>query len=570
MSVRSSIRLLCVALAVSLLFVKAVRAQTAAAVQEPARAPAITFTDVTRDVGITWKHVNGATPDYYLIETMGGGAAFLDYNRDGRLDIFLVQSGCHKLSTNCTPAGNALYRQNPDGSFTDVSAKAGVATTAYGQGVAVDDYDNDGDADLYVTAFPRNTLLRNHGDGTFTDVTEKAGVAAGGWSSSAAFFDYNRDGFADLFVGRYLEWNFEHNPFCGERRPGMRSYCHPDQFRGISNRLYRNNRDGTFTDVTEAAGVTEPGKALGVVAFDFNQDGWLDLYVANDAVRNFLFRNNGNGTFTEMALLAEVAYGSSGKPASGMGTDAADYNGDGLPDLFVTNIDFETNNLFQNHGDETFTDVTVTQNLGAVAILFSGFGTRFLDYDNDRDLDIAVANGHPLENVHLFKQGVTGAERPFLLENRSGRFEEVGAQLGAPFTRQYNGRGLAVGDYDNDGDPDLLIVENGGTPALLRNDGGDRNAWVGIELAGRGNQSVTGARVVVTSGGRRQVKELTGGASYCSVHDRRLLFGLGAGEKVDKVEVRWPSGGATTLENLPVRRYHGIQEPAASAPAGKP
>ncbi|MGH9556684.1 MAG: CRTAC1 family protein [Terriglobales bacterium] len=537
---------------------------------ESAKAPAITFTDVTRDVGITWKHVNGATADYYLIETMGGGAAFLDYDRDRRLDLFLVNSGCHKLSTNCKPAGNALYRQNADGSFADVTARAGVTTTGYGQGVAVGDYDNDGDPDLYVTAFDRNTLLRNNGDGTFTDVTDKASVAAGGWSSSAAFFDYNHDGFADLFVGRYLEWNFERNPFCGERRPGMRSYCHPDQFRGVSNRLYRNNRNGTFTDVTEAAGLTESGKALGVVAFDFNQDGWLDLYVANDAVRNFLFRNNGNGAFTEVALLAEVAYGSSGKPSSGMGADAADYNGDGQPDLFVTNIDFETNNLFQNHGDETFTDVTVPANLGAVAILFSGFGTRFLDYDNDGDLDMVVANGHPLENVHLFKQGVSGAERPFLLENRGGRFEEVGAQLGAPFARQYNGRGLAVGDYDNDGDPDLLIVENGGTPALLRNDGGNRNAWIGFELAGRDHRSVTGAQVVVTSGGRRQVKELVGGASYCSAHDPRLLFGLGASEKVEKVEVRWPSGGVTTLESPPVRRYHRIQEPAASAPAAKP
>ncbi len=563
MSVRA-LRLACVAAAV-FLGMNAAHSQSAAPVQPPAKAPAITFTDVTRDVGIAWKHVNGATEGRYLIETMGGGAAFLDYNRDGRLDLFLVNSGCHKLSTNCTPAGSALYRQNPDGGFTDVTAKARVATAGYGQGVAVEDYDNDGDPDLYVTAFDRNTLLRNNSDGTFTDVTAQAGVAAGGWSTSAAFFDYNHDGFADLFVGRYLEWNYEPNPFCGERRPGMRSYCHPDQFRAVSNRLYRNNRDGTFTDVTEAAGLTEPGKALGVVAFDFNQDGWLDLYVANDAVRNFLFRNNGDGTFTERALLAEVAYGSSGKPASGMGTDAADYNGDGQPDLFVTNIDFETNNLFQNHGDETFTDVTVTQGLGAVAILFSGFGTRFFDYDNDGDLDIVVANGHPLDNIHLFKQGVTGSERPFLLENRGGRFEEIGSQLGAPFARQYNGRGLAVGDYDNDGDPDLLLVENGGTPALLRNDGGNRNPWIGFELAGRENRAVTGAQVVVTSGGHRQVKELVGGASYCSAHDSRLLFGLGANEKVDKVEVRWPGGVVIALENLAARRYHRIQEPAAAS-----
>ncbi len=544
------------------------KAQAAPAAPTQAKPPGITFADATRELGITWKHTNGATPDRYLIETMGGGAAFLDYNRDGRLDIFLVQSGCHKFSTKCTPAGNALYRQNANGSFTDVTAQAGVATAGYGQGVAVGDYDNDGDPDLYVTAFGRNTLFRNEGNGSFTDVTDKAGVAAGGWSSSAAFFDYNRDGLADLFVGRYLEWNFDHNPYCGERRPGMRSYCHPDQFGAVPSRLYRNQGNGTFMDVTEAAGVTEAGKALGVVAFDFNQDGWLDLYVANDAVRNFLFRNNGNGTFTEIALLAEVAYGASGKPASGMGTDAADYNGDGRSDLFVTNIDFETNNLFQNTGEEIFNDVTAPVNLAAVAVLFSGFGTRFLDYDNDADLDIAVANGHPLDNIHLFKQGVTGSERPFLLENRGGRFEEVGPQLGPPFSRQYNGRGLAVGDYDNDGDPDLLVVENGGSVALLRNDGGNRSAWIGFELVGRGpGRDLTGAQIVVTSGGRRQVRELVGGASYCSAHDTRLLFGLGTSEKVDKVEVRWPGGGVTVVENLPARRYQRIQEPAAAAPA---
>ncbi len=549
-------------------------AQQAASPQpppQPARPPAIAFTDVTRELGISWKHTNGATENRYLIETMGGGGAFFDYNRDGRLDIFLVNSGCHKFSVQCTPASHALYRQDSDGRFTDVTAQAGVAGSGYGQGVATGDYDNDGDPDLYVTAFGRNTLYRNNGDGTFADVTEKAGVTAGGWSSSAAFFDYNRDGFADLFVGQYLQWDYEPNPYCGERRPGMRSYCHPDQFRAVPNRLYRNNRDGTFAEVTQAAGVAEAGKALGVVAFDANQDGWLDLYVANDAVRNLLFRNNGDGTFTEIGLLAEVAYGSSGKPESGMGTDAADYDGDGRSDLFVTNIDYEPNNLFQNNGDETFNDATAPANLSAVALLFSGFGTRFLDYDNDGDLDLAVANGHPLHNPHVFKQGITAAERPFLLENRDGRFEEVGRQLGAPFARLYNGRGLAVGDYDNDGDLDLLMVENGGSPALLRNDGGNRSAWIGFELTGgEQGRDLTGAVVTVTAAGRRQVRELVGGASYYSAHDPRLLFGLGASEKAERVEVRWPHGGVTTLENLPARRYHRIQEPAAPASAGKP
>src|SRR5882762_6879248 len=316
----------------------------------------VQFTDVTQQSGISWRHLNGATEEKFLIETMGGGGAFLDYNRDGRLDIFLVQSGCHKFSVKCTAGHNALYRQNPDGSFTDVATQAGVADSGiYGMGVTVGDYDNDGFPDIYVAGFPHNVL-----------------------------FDYNRDGFLDLFVGRYLDWDYDKNVFCGERRPGYRAYCHPDQFKAVSNKLFRNKGDGTFSDVSEASGVGKvEGKALGVVAFDFNRDGWQDLYIANDKVRNFLFRNNGDGTFTEMGLVAEVAYGAQGSPESGMGTDAADFDGDGWPDLFVTNIDYEPNNLFHNNGDERFDDITVRTGLRSLAMLFSAFGTKLIDFDND-------------------------------------------------------------------------------------------------------------------------------------------------------------------------------------------
>jgi hypothetical protein len=533
-------------------------------VPKPVAPLAVTFTDVTQQAGITWRHINGATDEKYLIETMGGGGAFLDYNRDGRLDIFLVQSGCHKYSVNCKQGKNALYRQNPDGTFTDVAERAGVADSGiYGMGVAVGDYDNDGYPDLYITGFPHNVLYHNNGDGTFTDVTEKAGVASSGWSTSAAFFDYNHDGYADLYVGRYLDWDHSKNLFCGERRPGYRSYCHPDEFKCISSRLFRNNGDGTFTDVSDSTGIGKAcGKALGVVAFDFNRDGWLDLYVANDAVPNFLFRNNGNGTFSEVALQAEVALGYMGKPQSGMGTDAADFDGDGLPDLFVTNIDYEPNNLFHNNGDETFSDVTVAQNLGSVALLTSGFGTRFIDYDNDGKLDLVVLNGHVLDNIQLFHQGVAFAERPFLLENKGNRFEEVGAQHGAPFEKVYVGRGLATGDFDNDGDTDLLWVTNGGPPVLLRNDGGNRNAWVGFELVGTASgRDAVGAVVAITAAGRGQVRELVGGASYCSAHDPRVLFGLGSAETVDRVEIHWPSGAVTRMENLAARRYYRVIEP---------
>ena len=524
----------------------------------------VQFTDVTQQSGISWRHVNGATDEKFLIETMGGGGAFLDYNQDGRLDIFLVQSGCHKFSVKCTAGQNALYRQNPDGSFTDVAKQAGVADSGtYGMGVAVGDYDNDGYPDIYVTGFPHNVLYHNNGDGTFTDVTAKAGVAASGWSTSAAFFDYNRDGFLDLFVGRYLDWDYDKNVFCGERRPRYRAYCHPDQFKAVSNKLFRNKGDGTFSDVSEASGVGKvEGKALGVVAFDFNRDGWQDLYVANDKVRNFLFRNNGDGTFTEMGLVAEVAYGAQGSPESGMGTDAADFDGDGWPDLFVTNIDYEPNNLFHNNGDETFDDVTVRAGLGSVAMLFSAFGTKFIDFDNDGNMDLVVLNGHVLDNIQLFREGVTFAERPFLLQNFGDKFEEVGSAHGSAFTKGYVGRALATGDFNNDGAIDMLWVSNGGPPVLLRNDGGNRNSWIGFQMRGTvSNRDAIGTVVTVTAGNRKWIREVVGGSSYCAAHDLRLLFGLGPSEKVDKVEIRWPSGIISHLESPPVRKYAHVAEP---------
>lgn len=527
------------------------------------QAPSVEFVDITHSVGIGWEHVNGATPEKYLIETMGGGGAFLDFNRDGLLDIFLVDSGCHPFSLDCEPAGHALFQQNEDGSFREVTKAVGLADGVYGMGVAVGDYNNDGYPDIYVTNFGPNQLFRNNGDGTFTDATAESGTGDPGWGTSAAFFDYNRDGWLDLYVGNYLDWTYEKNIWCGRRQPGYRSYCHPDFFPGVASRLYRNEGDGTFTDVTEAAGVgLTDGKALGVVAFDYNRDGWPDLYVANDAVRNFLFRNNGDGTFEEVGLLSGVAYGFSGKPESGMGTDAADYNRDGWPDLFVTNIDYEPNNLLRNNGDGTFMDVTVPAGLTSVALLYSGFGTRFLDFDNNGTLDLIVLNGHVMENIHLYRARVTFRERPFLFENRGGRFVEVGEKHGSVFTRLLAGRALASGDIDNDGDIDLLWVNNGQPPLLLRNDGGNRNAWVGFELVGsRSNRDAVGAVVTVKTANAIQVREIVGGASYCAGHDLRLLFGLGKAETVEEVVVRWPSGASSRFSDLRVRRYHRIEEP---------
>ena len=552
-------------LSMSALLVPSAAVTPAEQAQKPPAAASVTFTDVTKQAGITWQHVTGASPEKYLIETMGGGGGFLDYNGDGRLDVFLVQSGCHKFSTNCKAGKNALYRQNPDGTFTDVAEAAGVADSGiYGMGVAVADFDNDGRGDIYVTGFPHNVLYHNNADGTFMDVTEKAGVAGGGWGTSAAFFDYNHDGLPDLYVGRYMDWDYSKNLFCGEKRPGYRSYCHPDEFKCTGSLLFRNNGGGTFTDVSEKSGIGKAcGKALGMVAFDFDGDGWPDLFVANDAVPNFLFRNNHDGTFTETALLAEVALGYSGKPQSGMGTDSADLDGDGRPGLFVTNIDHEPNNLFHNNGDGTFTDITVEEGMGTVALATSGFGTRFLDFDNDGKLDLVVLNGHVLDNITLYHEGVAFAERPFLLHHTGTRFEEVGALHGAGFQKAYVGRALATGDFDNDGDTDLLWVINGGPPVLLRNDGGNRNAWIGFDLRGTASgRDAFGAVITISVAGRRQVREKVGGASYLAAHDPRILFGLGDAKKVDKVEVRWPSGATSVLENVQASQYVRVEEPA--------
>jgi hypothetical protein len=522
----------------------------------------IQFADVTAAAKITWQHDNLATPEKYLIETMGGGGAFLDYDNDGWLDIYLVNSGETPYHKPKAPIRNALYRNNRDGTFTDVTDKAGVPGKGFGMGVAVGDYDNNGFADIYVTNFGPNVLYRNNGDGTFADVTAKAGVGDPRWSTSAAFFDYDNDGRLDLFVCNYLDWNFEKNIVCGESRPGYRAYCHPDAFKGIANVLYHHNGEGTFTDVSDKAGIASPeGKGLGVVAADYNDDGWMDIYLANDAVRNFLFKNEGGGKFTDIGLIAEVAYGLNAKPESGMGTDFGDYDGDGKLDLFVTNIDLEPNRLHRNNGDDTFIDATVQMGLGEMAILYSGFGARFVDYDNDGDLDIFVTNGHPLDNVHLFRDGVMYAEDPFLLENTNGVFRNVAAELGEVMKRRYAGRGLAVGDYDNDGDADFLMVNCGQPPVLIRNDGGNHNNWIGLKLIGsKSNRDGIGAKVTLIADKFKAVRTIVGGGSYCSGHDLRLLIGLGSRQKVDAIEVRWPSGLVDRFDVPTLNRYIEAKE----------
>ena len=457
--------------------------------------PDVRFTDVTQAVGIDFKHENSATSNKYLLETMGGGVALFDYDNDGRLDVFFTNGA--RLE-DPMPAGkrpdksdprfwNRLFRQNPDGTFTDVTEKAGLTgmpQNRYGMGAAVGDYDNDGFPDLYVTSYGGNTLYRNHGDGTFRDVTAKAGVAASGWSASAGFFDADNDGRLDLFVTRYVEWTFEKNGYCGEKKPGYRAYCHPDNYEATTNILYRNNGDGTFTDVSAKAGIAVAGgKGLGVSFADYDNDGFADVYVANDSVQSFLFHNNGNGTFDEVGLLVGVGFNEDGKTFAGMGVDFADYDNDGRPDVVVTDLSNERYRLFRQGGDGSFQDATNSSGVGAATLAFAGWSTRFFDYDNDGWKDIFVAQGHVMDTIEKTAPNLRYLQPPLLLRNESGRFRRVSP--GEVFQGDWAGRGAAFGDLDNDGDVDVVVSNVGQRALVLRNDGGSSRPWLGIRTVGR-------------------------------------------------------------------------------------
>lgn len=514
--------------------------------------------------GITWTHVSGKSPEKYLPETTGAGCAFLDYDNDGWMDIYLVNSGKCDFYTPDPPLRNALYRNNRDGTFTDVTEKAGVAGGGFGQGVAVGDYDRDGFPDIYVTQYGRNILYHNNGDGTFTDVTEKAGVAAPGWSSSAVWFDYNNDGLLDLFVCRFVDFNKEKNQFCGVQVDGHRHYCIPRIYQPMPSWLFRNNGDGTFTDVSQASGISaHPGKAWGVVAADINKDGWMDLFVSNDTVSNFLFVNDGKGKFTETGTEAGVAYSTSGRPRSGMGVDAADFNNDGWEDLFVANIDLEDFAIYRNNHDGTFDDLAIPAGIAKATHFMSGWGLKFFDYDNDGDLDLFLANGNPddlIKSLH----GQSSYQEPLRLFHGTGKsFEDVSAQSGPLFSTPMSARGLAIGDFDNDGALDVLISINNGAPLLLRNMAGKQNHWIGLRLIGKkSNPDAIGAAVTYQAGDLKRRRVKVGGGSYLSSHDPRLVLGLGKHEKLDWLEVKWPQPGVETqrFAELPIDRYITIVE----------
>jgi enediyne biosynthesis protein E4 len=524
-------------------------------------APAGPRFEVKLPRGLDFTLQNSPTPQKYLIETMPGGVALLDYNNDGLLDIFLVNGG-HVSSPMKSPENferhdpkywNRLYRQNKDGSFTDVTEQAGLSNAGdgnYGMGVAVGDYDNDGYPDLYVTSYGKNILYHNNGNGTFTDLTAKAGVAAGGWSVSAGFFDYDNDGKLDLFVTRYMDWDTKHNKDCGGN---YHTYCPPEEFPSTTSILYHNNGDGTFTDVSQRSGIAaKKGRALGVAFADYDGDGFTDIFVANDGMQQYLFHNNGNGTFSEVGMEAGTALSQDGRRLSGMGVVFQDYDNDGRPDAIVTELPREIYGVYHNDGDGSFTYRSLETGLGLLSSGSSGWGVGLEDFDNDGLKDLFVAQGHVLDNVEQIDPSLHYLEPPLLAMNRGGRFERVDSESVTPAA----GRGAAFGDLNNDGWQDAVMTTLGGAPQVFFNRGG-KSHWLVITLRGtRSNRDGFGARVQVNG----QTRFATAAGSYVSSSDKRLHFGLGSEEKA-KIEIRWPSGIRQVLNNVHADQFLEVREP---------
>ena len=545
-----------------------------AATQSVGSSPdAAKFTDVTSALNINFEYVASHTSRKYLIETMGSGVALFDYDNDGRLDIFVVNgaplndpTGKSTIPQKSGPKDwNRLFHQKKDGTFEDVTEKAGLQGVGYGMGVAVGDYDNDGFEDLYVTAYGGNKLYHNNGDGTFTDVTERAGVAGTGWSTSAAWVDLDGDGLLDLVVLRYLQWDFD-DIYCGERREGYRSYCHPDSFRPIAPLVYHNEGNGHFTEIAQKAGLALPGKGLGIALADYDRDGRIDLFIANDSMPEFLFHNKGNGIFEEVALQSGVAVDSEGHSYAGMGVDFTDYNNDGLPDIVVTNLASQIYALYRNNGDGTFNYESYPSGIGLMTMKHSGWGVRFLDFDNDGWKDLLITQGHDLDTIQLTFPDLRYKEPMLLARNTGKGFVDISAQAGDVFQKAWVGRGLAIGDIDNDGRLDAVVTTNDGALHVLHNATQNQNHWLTLELLGhRSNRDAIGAEVKLVTAKSSQWVTLTTTGSYLSSSDKRVHFGLGSEALARTIEIRWPSGIRQTLKDVHADQILKVEEPQAGA-----
>ena len=536
------------------------------------------FSDITSRAGVNFRYLSSHTSKKYLPETMGAGVALFDYDNDGRLDIFVVNGApIEDPTTKGTiprktgpQYWNRLYHQKPDGTFEDVTEKAGLEGLGYGMGVAVGDFDNDGFEDLYVTEYGGNHLYHNNGNGTFTDVTQKAGVGGAGWSTSAAWVDLDNDGFLDLVVLRYVEWDFD-DIWCGERRDGYRAYCHPDYFKPVAPLVYHNNGNGTFTEVGEKLGLAKPAKGLGIAVADYDRDGHIDLFFANDSMVEYLYHNKGNGTFEEVGLLSGVAADMDGHTYAGMGVDFADYDNDGWPDLVVTDLANQRYALYRNNRDGTFAYVSPGAGISRMTMTHSGWGVRFFDFDNDGYKDLLVAQGHDLDTIEKTSPNLRYREPLLLARNTGKEFQDVTATAGAALQEAWVWRGLAVGDLDNDGRLDAVVTANDGPIRVLHNETVNGNHWILLNLTGhKSNRDGIGASVKVVTSEGAQYATVTTAASYLSSSDKRAHFGLGRASVVQDIEIRWPSGIVQTLRNVAADRIVRIDEPSTSSEAGRP
>jgi|SoiMethySBSTD1v2_1073268.scaffolds.fasta_scaffold00073_87 enediyne biosynthesis protein E4 len=526
-------------------------------------AAPVTFRDVAATAGLAFTHVNGASPTKHFPEIMGSGGLFFDFDDDGWIDVFLVDGGSEASPAIAKSARHRLFRNRQNGTFEDVTAKSGMRHSGYGMGACAGDYDNDGRVDLYITNVGANVLYRNTGGGVFTDVTAAAGVGSTLWSTSCGFLDFDRDGDLDLFVTNYVTMGKDAGKVCRSGAPAVRVYCHPLNFPPTSNILYRNNGKGVFSDVTMLAGLgTFRGNGLGVAIADYDDDGLADVFVANDSLPNFLFHNEGKGRFTETALAAGVAVATDGQARAGMGTMFGDADGDGRLDLVVTNHETEMHSLFRNLGNGLFADLTVSSGVGPATVPYVGFGIVFFDYDNDFDLDLSEVNGHVIDNVGQVRSGGRFAQRRLLLQNNGmGRFRDVSKDAGPAYAIESVGRTLVSADFDNDGDLDLLVTNNGGRAELLRNDGGNRANALIVRLIGeKSNRDALGARLRLTAGTRTLTRDVASGMSYEGQSDTRVHFGLGDRTRAEKLEIKWPSGLVESLTDIRANQIVTVRE----------